>query len=84
MLAADCIMWCQKEYIESVPSKSESNARLLYIIRIGSETDFPKFIECLNETGQRPVSRLLIGGGTVAHVAIISPANNRERRERRI
>ena len=54
-------------------------------MRRGSETDFSKFIECLNETGQRHVSRILIEDGRVAFiVATTSPTNNRDKRERRI
>ena len=65
--------------------ESESNTRLFDIMRRGSQTDFNKSIECLNETGQRHVSRILIEDGTVAHlVATISPANSREQRERPI
>jgi len=86
LYAADCITWRQKEYIEHpMITQAESNTRLIEIMRRGSETDYQKFIECLNKTGQRHVSRILIEDGTVARiVATISPAYNREQQERRI
>ena len=85
LLAADCITWRQKEYIESATTESESNTRLIDIVRRGSQIDFHKFIKCLNKTGQRHVSRILIEDGAVAHlVATISTAGNREQQERRI
>jgi len=83
LYAADCITWRQKEYIESAPRESESNIRLLDIVRRGSETDFDKFIECLNKTAQRHIVELL--SGTVARiVATISVEREAEQHERRI
>ena len=85
MFSADCITWQQKEYIESTSRESESNKRLLDIVRRGSETDFAKVIECLNATGQHHVSRILTEDGAVAHiVATISPISNRKQREGQI
>ena len=64
--------------------QEDSIERLREIVRRGSETDFYKFIECLNNTGQLHVSRILTEDGAVAlTVANISPANNRGERERR-
>ena len=86
LYAANCITKCQKEYIEQTAiTHSERKKRLINIVRRGSEANFYKFIECLNNTGQHHVSRILIEDGAVAHiVANISPANNREERERQI
>ena len=54
-------------------------------MRRGSQIDFYKIIECLNETGQRHLSRILSEDGAVAHlVATSSPADNREQQERRV
>jgi len=66
LYAADCITWRQKEYIEHPTiTQSESNTRLIDIVRRGSKTNFNKFIQCLNEAGQRHVNRILIEDGTV-------------------
>jgi Caspase recruitment domain len=83
LLSADCITWRQKEYIEHPAIQhSESVRRLIDIMRRGSEVNFYKFIECLDETGLRPVSNILFEGGTVAFIiATTNPANNREQRE---
>jgi len=85
LYAAGCIIWLQKEYIESAAKQSESNKRLIDIVIRESQINFHKFITCLDETGQRHVSRILIEDGTIAHiVATISPKNIREQQERRI
>jgi len=52
LLSVDCITWRQKEYIESASTQSESNTRPVDLVRRGSETDFTKFITCLNKTAQ--------------------------------
>ena len=78
LIAAECITWCQRNYIESATSELDSNKRLIDIVRRGSETDFYKFIECLNNNNQRHVSRILIEDGAVALiVANISPRDRR-------
>ena len=61
LLAAECITWHQKTYIESGTMESDSNKRhiVIDIVRRGGETDFYKFIECLNNTGQHHVYCLL-------------------------
>ena len=85
LYAADCITFLRKEYIDSAARRSESNKRLVDIMSRGSETDFHKFIECLNKTCQRHISRILIEDGTVAFiVATTSPAHNREQQEKQI
>ena len=83
--AADCITFLQKEYIDSATRRSESNKRLVGIKSRGSEADFHQLIECINETGQRHISRILIEDGADAFiVATINPAYNREQLERQI
>jgi len=78
LYAADCITGRQKEYIESATTQSKRNERLTDIVIRGSETNYHKFIEYLNNTGQRHVSRILMEDGAVACiVASISPSNNR-------
>jgi len=78
--AADCITWLQREYIEHpMIAQLESNKRLIEIVTRGSETNYHKFIESLNTTGQHHMSRILIEDRTVALiVATIRSANNRE------
>lgn len=78
LFAEKCITWRHKEFIESAVSPSEHNKRLLEIVRRGSESDFDKFIDCLNNTGQQHVSRILLEDGVVVgqHVARISSADN--------
>ena len=86
LFEADCITSRQKEYIEHDRiTQSENNTRLLDIMRRGSQTNFNKFVECLDRTGHRHVSRILNEDVAVAYiVATTSSANNREIRERRL
>jgi hypothetical protein len=59
LLAADCITWRQKEFIESGPSQSAINKRLLDVVRRGTESDFNNFVRCLTNVGQKHICRLL-------------------------
>jgi hypothetical protein len=68
LVAADCITWRHKEFIESAASQSERNSRLLEIIMRGSESDFDKFIVCLRGSGQQHVCRILKEDGVVARL----------------
>jgi hypothetical protein len=85
MYAVGCITRRQKEFIEIPTSRSECNARLLDIIRRGSEEDFQTFIECLTKTKQQNVCQILLEDGVVAcTVANISGIENEKQEERRI
>jgi len=74
LYSSDCITELQKQYIESATTPRESNKRLINIVRRGSGVNFDKFIECLNKTGQRHVSRILVEDGVVTYmVATVTP-----------
>lgn len=66
--ATDCISGRQLRYIESAETQDESIARLLDVIRRGSEIDFNKFITSLRTTGQEQVVSVLLGDGVVVQV----------------
>jgi len=68
--AADCITRRQKEYIESATNQTESNRRLVDIMRRGSEEDFNKFIECLNSTGRQKTSRIMLEDAVVVPIVL--------------
>jgi hypothetical protein len=77
LVAADCITWRHKEFIESASSQSDSNSRLLKIIMRGSEADFHKFIVCSSVSGQQHVCRILKEDGVVGHLVARCNRNNR-------
>jgi len=80
---ADCITWRQKEYIEHpLITKSESNTRLINNVRRGSETNFNKFLEYLNKTGQQHVSEILMKDGTVVHIVAKSVQQTTENKKK--
>lgn len=85
----DCITKRQKEFIETAASQSESNSRLLEVIKRGSDSDFDKFISCLLKTGQQQVCRILNEGAVLARfVASVTDSRtllySRERSRSRI
>jgi len=82
MYAKDVITSKQKDLIESSSSWSERNTRLLDIVKRGSQADFDKFIDCLDRTGQRPVSRILLEDRVVVHID--AKTNISEQDEQRI
>lgn len=59
LVAEKCITRRQHEFIKNTSSATQSNQRLLDIILKGSESDYEKFIECLNWSEQRHVCRIL-------------------------
>ena len=68
----------QRECIERPAiTRPESNTRLTDIMRRGSETDFDKLIEGLNEMDQSNMNRILTEDGAVALIVTATkPANN--------
>jgi len=85
LYAADCITGRQIEYIEAATTSTESTRRLLDIMRRGSEADFNKFIECLNKTNQKHVSRILLEDGVgVSLTATICGTEDTEEEETKI
>jgi hypothetical protein len=63
-----CITSLQKQFIESAELQANNNARLLEILRRGSEKDFNMFIDCLSKTGQEHLAKLLQEDGVVMPV----------------
>jgi hypothetical protein len=63
-----CITSRQKQFIESAESQADNNARLLEILRRGSEKDFNMFTDCLSKTGQEQLAKLLQEDGVVMPV----------------
>ena len=59
MYDAGCITKRQKRNIDTAESYSESNTRLLNILKRGSQADFDKFIGCLEKTNQQHVKSIL-------------------------
>jgi flagellar biosynthesis chaperone FliJ len=59
LYACDGITRRQKEFIESAVSEEETNERLLKILIGGSEINYNKFIDCLNETTQGNLANIL-------------------------
>lgn len=68
LLSAGCITWRQKHFVESATSQAESNSRLLDIVKRGSQSDFDKFVRCLEKTGQEHVGRMLLNNASVTLV----------------
>jgi hypothetical protein len=71
MFSVECITQNQKQSVESAATAAERNRRLLKMVRRGSETDFCRFIECLNRTEQHHVSSLLSKNAVVAQIVAI-------------
>jgi hypothetical protein len=66
MYAADCITWRQKDFIEAASSQSQRNMRLLDILERGSQSDFNKFLKCLDTTKQKHICRFLTTDSAIA------------------
>lgn len=68
LYSADCITTRQKEFVETAASPSDTNGRLLDILRRGSESYFDTFLDGLRRTGQSHVCNILTGSGSVARL----------------
>jgi hypothetical protein len=66
MYEADCITRQQRDFIEKVKSQSQRNTRLLDIIERGGQSDFNKFLKCLEATGQKHICSILTTDPAVA------------------
>ena len=67
LFASGCITMRQKLYVESSPL-SERAVKLLDIVMRGSQLGYQKFIDCLNETGQRHVTNIIQGSNVIAEL----------------
>jgi hypothetical protein len=72
LYGSGCVTSRQKQFIESAESKADSNARLLDILRRGSEEDFNMFIDCLLKTRQQRLVNLLQEDGAVMPVDAVT------------
>jgi len=68
MFSSGCITARQKEYIDAAGSPSDSNDRLLSIVRRGSQADYDKFIDSLVKSRQQHICAMLSDAGVVAHI----------------
>jgi hypothetical protein len=80
LFASGCISSRQKQFIESAESQTEISARLLDILRRGSETHYKKFIDGLLRTGQHYLAKILQQDGVVIHIDFSTSCNATEER----
>jgi hypothetical protein len=80
LFASGCISSRQKQFIESAETQAVINARLLDILRRGSETDYMKFIDGLLRTGQQYLANILHEFGVVTHIDFTTSCSANEER----
>jgi hypothetical protein len=80
LFASGCISSRQKQFIESAETQAVINARLLDILRRGSETDYMKFIDGLLRTGQHYLAKILQQDGVVTHIDFSTSCSATEER----
>jgi hypothetical protein len=69
---AECITLRQKQFIESAELATDGNARLLTILRNGSEEGFNKFVDWLSKRGHKHLSSLVLEDGVVISIDVVT------------